>query len=897
MIAATDGVDLARLLLDLLIVLAAAKLLAELAERVRVPAVLGEILAGILIGPSVLGLVDITDTRGVSLTMLAEIGVLLLLLQVGMEMDLVELRKVGATSLVVAVIGVVAPFASGMAVALAFGESTNTAIFIGAALTATSVGITARVFGDLHALATTEARVVLGAAVADDVLGLVILTVVVKVVTGGSVGVGIVASTLGIAVLFLLVTGVVGLLLVPRALDVIHAKAKSPATVTVAAFALTLGFAQLADSAKLAFIIEAFMAGISIGRSRQHERIARDLGAVGNILIPVFFAQIGISADLSAMVKPQVLGIAAVLTVVAVAGKMAAALGAFGIRADRLLIGLGMIPRGEVGLIFASIGLSNGVLGDDQYGALLIVVLLTTILTPPMLRWRLGQAGAAATDDADVTPEPTGGWLSVVRGEIVLDGTPPVSATVPLALRTATLSTSARPSAALLDWFGDHRNVSLAWRMDDTPALVRLLRDDNPKAWRFLDVSGVIERALPEVAASMARRRADLGDLDPIGALRFPMVGRLDDLAPQMGLADDQLVLAAFVSDTCGESGGSGGPGGNPCATTLAQRLVAPAEAERLLAIVADATLLRAGVNDPNAFGEHELLQLATHLASPAHARDAYELAIASGPLPGWQRDALGERLRLVTEALEHPELTGSQANNLAAARRIAAEHLLEETEPIERLRFASNSYLLSHEPSELARQARLVEPLPRSGTVRVAVSPDPEPDHWRIDVACRDITGLLARLTKVLTDHHLEIEAATIATWPDDAVLDSFLVRSRERPAAKLLAEAFEAHLHGALPVAAMPDLTLAFDNHALPWHTSVIVSGPDQPGALLAVSTAFARAKLVVHTARVASRGASIDDRFTVTDRLGHKLTDASMHVVQQYLAGEKTPRWPRR
>ena len=514
-----------------------------------------------------------------------------------------------------------------------------------------------------------------------------------------------------------------------------------------------------------------------------------------------------------------------------------------------------------------------------------------------MLRWRLGQAGAAATDDADVTPEPTGGWLSVVRGEIVLDGTPPVSATVPLALRTATLSTSARPSSALLDWFGDHRNVSLAWRMDDTPALVRLLRDDNPKAWRFLDVSGVIERALPEVAASMARRRADLGDLDPIGALRFPMVGRLDDLAPQMGLADDQLVLAAFVSDTCGESVGSGGPGGNPCATTLAQRLVAPAEAERLLAIVADATLLRAGVNDPNAFGEHELLQLATHLASPAHARDAYELAIASGPLPGWQRDALGERLRLVTEALEHPELTGSQANNLAAARRIAAEHLLEETEPIERLRFASNSYLLSHEPSELARQARLVEPLPRSGTVRVAVSPDPEPDHWRIDVACRDITGLLARLTKVLTDHHLAIEAATIATWPDGAVLDSFLVRSRERPAAKLLAEAFEAHLHGALPVAAMPDLTLAFDNHALPWHTSVIVSGPDQPGALLAVSTAFARAKLVVHTARVASRGASIDDRFTVTDRLGHKLTDASMHVVQQYLAGEKTPRWPRR
>ena len=896
MIASSEGVDLARLLLDLLIVIAAAKLLAELAERVRVPAVLGEILAGIVIGPSVLGLVDLTDTRGVSLTMLAEIGVLLLLLQVGMEMDLGELRKVGAASLSVAVIGVVIPFASGMAVALAFGESTNTAIFIGAALTATSVGITARVFGDLHALATTEARVVLGAAVADDVLGLVILTVVVKVVTGGDVGVGVVASTLGIAVLFLLATGAVGLLLVPKVLDTIHAKSKSPATVTVAALALTLGFAELADAAKLAFIIGAFMAGISVGRSQQHERIARDLGAVGNILIPVFFAQIGISADLEAMVKPQVLGLAAVLTVVAVAGKMAAALGAFGIRADRLLIGLGMVPRGEVGLIFAAIGLSNGVLGDDQYGALLIVVLLTTVITPPLLRWRLSQTGDAdVADDTDATPEPAGGWLTVERGEIVLQGTPPASATVPLALRTAALSASARPSSALLDWFGNHRNVQLSWRTTDTPALVRLLRDDNPKAWRFLDVSGVIERALPEVAASMARRRADIGDLDPVGALRFPMVGRLDDLAPQMGLADDQLVLAAFVSDTCAES--SGGTGGSPCAATLAQRLTSPAEAERLLAIVADAELLRAGVHDPNAFGEHELLQLATHLASPVHARDAYELAIAIGPLPGWQRDVLGERLRLVTEALEHPELTGSQVNNLAAARRIAAEHLLDDAEPIERLRFASNSYLLSHEPSELARQARLVEPLPRPGTVRVAVSPDPQPDHWRIDVACRDIDGLLARLTKVLTDQHLEIEAATIATWPDGAVLDSFLVRSSERPAAKLLAIAFEAHLRGPLPVAAMPDLTLAFDNHALPWHTSVIVSGPDQPGALLAVSTAFARAKLVVHTARVASRGHSIDDRFTVTDRLGHKLSADSMRLVQQHLAGGSAPRRLRR
>ncbi|MEN9644313.1 MAG: High-affinity Na(+)/H(+) antiporter NhaS3, partial [Actinomycetota bacterium] len=205
MIAAETGLDLARLLLDLLVVIVVAKAAAELAERIRVPAVLGEILAGVLVGPSVLGWVDLTDSRGVSLGVLAEIGVLLLLLQVGMEMDLRELGKVGAASLSVAVVGVVVPFAAGVGVALAFDTSTNTAVFIGAALTATSVGITARVFGDLRALATTEARVVLGAAVADDVLGLIILTVVVKVVTGGDVDAITILSTFGLAIGFLLV--------------------------------------------------------------------------------------------------------------------------------------------------------------------------------------------------------------------------------------------------------------------------------------------------------------------------------------------------------------------------------------------------------------------------------------------------------------------------------------------------------------------------------------------------------------------------------------------------------------------------------------------------------------------------------------------------------------------
>src|SRR3954469_4095492 len=273
------GVDLARLLLDLLIVVAAAKLGAELAERVNVPAVLGEITAGILIGPSVFNLLDLTGDRAVSMGVVAEIGVVLLLVQVGLEMDLGELGKVGRSSMLVAVVGVALPFAGGAIAGVAMGEEVKTAVFLGAALTATSVGITARVFGDLRALATTEARIVLGAAVADDVLGLVILTVVVKVVTGGSVGFGTIAGTLGLAGAFLLLTGIVGLMFVPRALAFVHRHATSGATVVVAAFVLMLAFAELADAAKLAFIIGAFMAGLALGRSDHSERISHDLGS------------------------------------------------------------------------------------------------------------------------------------------------------------------------------------------------------------------------------------------------------------------------------------------------------------------------------------------------------------------------------------------------------------------------------------------------------------------------------------------------------------------------------------------------------------------------------------------------------------------------------------------
>ena len=319
-----ETVDLARLLLDLLVVVAAAKLAAEGAERIGVPAVLGEIVAGILVGPSVLGLVEVAGERGVSLGMLAELGVLLLLVQVGMEMDLAELGRVGRASMLVAIIGVAVPFAAGAGRRDRRWASTPRRHCSSAPrLTATSVGITARVFGDLRALATTEARIVLGAAVADDVLGLIILTVVVKVVTGDAVTVGVVASTRAARPRL------------PRRCQASSACSPCLACCTVTDRGLAIGHdadgRRAGDRPRPRRPRRRGATGLHHRRlhGRPGDRPQRPARAhrrrpdsVGGVLIPVFFVLIGVNADLEAMLRPSVLLDAAVLLAIAIAGKL-----------------------------------------------------------------------------------------------------------------------------------------------------------------------------------------------------------------------------------------------------------------------------------------------------------------------------------------------------------------------------------------------------------------------------------------------------------------------------------------------------------------------------------------------------------------------------------------------
>jgi Kef-type K+ transport system membrane component KefB len=540
--AAVEGYDLALVLGSLLLIIVVARIAAELSERIGVPPVLGEILAGILIGPSVLKWVDPISHVAVAdmILLLGEIGVILLLLQVGLEMDLGELRRVGKSALFVALIGVAVPFAAGFGIASAFGEEGKISLFIGAALTATSVGITARVLGDLRALATSESRIILGAAVADDVLGLVILTVVVKIVTEGSIGTGVVFETIGLALGFLLITGLLAIFVIPRALDKVHAISRSATTVVGAGFALTVAFALLAGEAKLAFIIGAFMAGLGIGRSGQHTRIADGLNPLGHIFIPVFFASIGINADLSAMLQPEVLALAACLTVVAIIGKLVAGWGVSGPKIDRLMVGIGMIPRGEVGLIFASIGLSRGILDEQLYGAVLIMVLVTTIITPPLLTMRMKKSGieipADETSSTGAVLAPRGGWLQLTDGSVRLVGEPPSTLAIPIALRAAELVSDGEPSEELINWFGGLRGVPLKWRSADSERLLDLLRDGTPKSWRFLETVGVLESCLPELAETMRQIRSDPDSFDPFHSLRLPTVDRLQELLSSPGL-------------------------------------------------------------------------------------------------------------------------------------------------------------------------------------------------------------------------------------------------------------------------------------------------------------------------------------------------------------------------
>jgi len=393
-------VDVAGFFLALAAILVAAKLLGELAERVGQPAVLGELVAGVLLGGSVLGIVPHEGLAGEVIHVLAELGVLLLLFEIGLETDLREMFRVGPASLAVAVVGVIAPFGLGYVYWASLGHSAASAIFVGATLTATSVGITARVLSDLGRMATQEARIIIGAAVIDDVLGLVILSVVTGVAAGAGVTVLGATRTLAVAVGFLVVAVLLGRFLMPRLFDLV-VRMRVRYVLLVFAVAFALGLSALAALAGSALIIGAFAAGLILSGTNQFETIEHEIRPVASVFTPVFFVSVGASVNLRLLdptspAARATLGVAAALILIGVGGKILAGWAAPWVRMRRLVVGVGMIPRGEVGLIFADLGRRSGVLSDEVFGAVLLMVMATTFIAPPALKALFGAPEAPA---------------------------------------------------------------------------------------------------------------------------------------------------------------------------------------------------------------------------------------------------------------------------------------------------------------------------------------------------------------------------------------------------------------------------------------------------------------------------------------------------------------------
>ena len=379
--------NVAELLLALIAIFIAAKVFGTLAERFGQPAVLGELVGGVLIGVSGFHLVNPHD---ITIHLLSELGVILLLFLIGLETDLRKLMAVGGSATAVAAVGVILPFALGVGFGLLLGFRMMIAVFLGAALTATSVGITARVLSDLGRLQDDEAQVILGAAVVDDIIGLVLLTLVSTLAEGGGLTFLGVGRVILVAFGFVIVAIIVGSQLAPKLIRVIdRIEMRRGLFFASIVFAFLLAF--LAYKVGSAVIIGSFAAGLVLARTDRGHDIEREVHDVGQFFVPIFFVVVGAAIDLHSVSpltadgrKHLLIGLG--LTVLAVIGKFAAGLAVRKPGLKRSVIGVGMIPRGEVGLIFAQIGLSTKLLTPGLFSAVALMVMLTTFLAPPLLR-------------------------------------------------------------------------------------------------------------------------------------------------------------------------------------------------------------------------------------------------------------------------------------------------------------------------------------------------------------------------------------------------------------------------------------------------------------------------------------------------------------------------------
>jgi len=377
--------DSGKLLLELFLMFASGKLLAEVCERLHQPAVLGEILAGVLLGPSVLSLIHPNEmTKG-----LAEIGAIFLLFTVGLETKPRELLQVGGTAALVAVLGVIVPFVFGFLYMNFTTHALVESIFVGAAMVATSVGITARVLADNGLLSTRMARVILGAAVLDDVLGLVVLAVVSSLSMGrvDYLQLGIVTVE---AIGFTLLIVLLGPRMVRKMQPTVE-RLRTRDSAFILSVILCLGLSLASVYIGMAAIIGAFLAGLALAEYGEEWRLRENANPIMEFMTPFFFVLLGAQMNLSTTMRPGMLLTATVICLLAILSKLVGCgLGSLNLGwRPAFQIGVGMVPRGEVGLIIAAVGLELHTISDSIYGVVLLMSIVTTLFSPPVLRFLL----------------------------------------------------------------------------------------------------------------------------------------------------------------------------------------------------------------------------------------------------------------------------------------------------------------------------------------------------------------------------------------------------------------------------------------------------------------------------------------------------------------------------
>ncbi|WP_204138040.1 cation:proton antiporter [Halomicronema sp. CCY15110] len=419
--AEIEPLVLAGVLLSLITVYLAAKIGGELCARVNLPPVLGELLGGVVVGVSALHLIVFPEGAGESgsvlmqlvestssvgpegllsvfrgesevVSVLAELGVIILLFEIGLESDLKELIRVGPQAAIVAVIGVVVPFALGTAGLIAlFNIATVPAVFAGAALTATSIGITAKVLAEIQKLSSKEGQIIIGAAVLDDVLGIIVLAVVASLAKTGEIEIKNVAILIVSAAVFLVGAILVGRLLSPLFVGLVD-KMETRGELIISSLVFAFALSYIAATIQLEAILGAFAAGLILAETPKHKQLEEQIIPIADMLVPVFFVTVGARTDVSVLnpldpANREGLIIASFLVIVAIVGKVVTGFAVFGQPGvNRLAIGVGMIPRGEVGLVFAGVGSASGALSESLEAAIIVMVILTTFVAPPLLR-------------------------------------------------------------------------------------------------------------------------------------------------------------------------------------------------------------------------------------------------------------------------------------------------------------------------------------------------------------------------------------------------------------------------------------------------------------------------------------------------------------------------------